>query len=543
MVALRNRPKGGLAAPFGLGILAFVLIPSEIGSQELAALIARQPGVVERAPHRTTSTFGTIHAANFSMPRPISAAMPPSLSYLLAGLDTSTADITGSIRERMLGDAVGAMGPYHPPTVERARKGDRLAAAPQPEAQAELPVVAELPRERGAKGDRLDLAPQPGLEAEPPAVAELKPPAEPPAAEVAVAPPPFETTNEQSSEQQAVAQQSPPQTQPSEPAPVEPAPTQGREPSTYTLASVDPKVADAHPANPMVAPPRLSDRISTEKDHEPAQTPDTDGELVVGFGIAPEEADPKFRLARLYFGGDPMGQTLGALKSWEPGEEPKVETVIVTVDPDVRTAALTAEPPSPDRPPQASEGAANETIASKGEVTGEGRRPMSPAERLKLDEQGRAKTEKCLAEAIYFESRGEPVRGQIAVAQVVVNRAFSGYYPATVCGVVYQNSHRYLACQFTFACDGVRDVVTEPEQWDRAKKVAKEMLDGRLWLPEVNRSTHYHATYVRPYWVREMKKMYKTGLHVFYRPRQWGDGSEVPSWGTAEETAEIAAKL
>jgi spore germination cell wall hydrolase CwlJ-like protein len=86
-------------------------------------------------------------------------------------------------------------------------------------------------------------------------------------------------------------------------------------------------------------------------------------------------------------------------------------------------------------------------------------------------------------------------------------------------------------------------VVTEPEQWDRAKKIAREMLDGRLWLPEVNRSTHYHATYVRPYWVREMKKMYKTGLHVFYRPRQWGDGSEVPSWGTAEETAEIAAKL
>ncbi len=109
-----------------------------------------------------------------------------------------------------------------------------------------------------------------------------------------------------------------------------------------------------------------------------------------------------------------------------------------------------------------------------------------------------------------------------------------------MCGVVYQNTHRYLACQFTFACDSVRDVVTEPEQWDRAKKIAKEMLDGRLWLPEVDKSTHYHAYCVRPSWVREMKKMYKIGVHTFYRPRRWGDGSEAPSWGTADETAEIA---
>jgi len=537
MVALRNRPKGGLAAPFGLGILAFVLIPSEIGSQELAALIARQPGVVERAPHRTTSTFGTIHAANFNMPRPISAAMPVSLSYALAGLDTSTADITGSIRERMLGEAAvgGPPGPYHPPTVERGRKGDRLAAAPQPESQPELPVVAELPRERSAKGDRLDIAPQPELQAEPPPVAELSPPAEAPTQEVVVAQPPSE-------QQPAVALQFPPQPEtPSQAAPVEPA--RAREPSTYKLASVDPKVADAHPANPMVAPPRLSDRISTDKDHEPGRMPDTDGELVIGFGIAPEEADPKFRLARLYFGGDPMGQTLGALKSWEPGEEPKVETVIVTVDPDVRTAALTAEPPSPDRPPQASEGAANETIASKGEVTGEGRRPMSPAERLKLDEQGRAKAEKCLAEAIYFESRGEPVRGQIAVAQVIVNRAFSGHYPSTVCGVVYQNSHRYLACQFTFACDRHPDVIRDQDAWQRAKSVAAGTLDGKLWLPEVGKATHYHAYWVRPGWVREMQKMHKLGVHTFYRPRKWGDGSDAPEWGDATATAAAARNL
>ena len=122
----------------------------------------------------------------------------------------------------------------------------------------------------------------------------------------------------------------------------------------------------------------------------------------------------------------------------------------------------------------------------------------------------------------------------MAVAQVVLNRAFSGKYPNTVCGVVYQNSHRHLACQFTFACDGIRDVVREPDMWERAKTIASEMLDGKLWLPEVGKATHYHAYWVRPGWVREMTKMHKLGVHTFYRPRTWGDGAEAPEWGDAE---------
>ena len=147
---------------------------------------------------------------------------------------------------------------------------------------------------------------------------------------------------------------------------------------------------------------------------------------------------------------------------------------------------------------------------------------MSPAERLGLDETSRPKSEKCLADAIYFEARGEHVRGQMAVAQVVLNRAFSGKYPSTVCGVVYQNAHRHLACQFTFACDGIPDVVREPDMWERAKTIAAEMLDGKLWLPEVGKATHYHAYWVRPGWVREMTKMHKLGVHTFYRPRKLG---------------------
>ncbi|MEN3349403.1 MAG: hypothetical protein V7632_3038, partial [Bradyrhizobium sp.] len=82
-----------------------------------------------------------------------------------------------------------------------------------------------------------------------------------------------------------------------------------------------------------------------------------------------------------------------------------------------------------------------------------------------------------------------------------------------------------------------------PDMWDRAKKIAKAMLDGKLWLPEVNRSTHYHAYWVRPSWVSEMKKMYKFGVHTFYRPRAWGDGSDAPSWGNPAETAAISAQL
>ena len=100
------------------------------------------------------------------------------------------------------------------------------------------------------------------------------------------------------------------------------------------------------------------------------------------------------------------------------------------------------------------------------------------------------KAEKCLATAIYFEARGESVRGQIAVAQVVLNRVFSPFYPNEVCGVVYQNAERHDSCQFTFACDGIPDIVTEPDAWARAKHIARDMLDGKLWMPEVAKSTH-----------------------------------------------------
>jgi spore germination cell wall hydrolase CwlJ-like protein len=283
-----------------------------------------------------------------------------------------------------------------------------------------------------------------------------------------------------------------------------------------------------------------------------------------------------------------MGRKLDPFQPWELAERPVIETLPVAIDPDAKVAALPPAASQPDAsipdwsPQSRAEGAQSpegvkkqdklpsspgdgidetaerqgtskdvsrdtvnggETIAAKGEVTGEGRAPMTPAQRLGLDEAGRAKSEKCLAVAIYFEARGEPVRGQIAVAQVILNRAFSGYYPNTVCGVVYQNSHRHLACQFTIACDGIPDVVREPDAMERAKKIATLALDGKLWLPEVGKATHYHAYWVRPSWVREMTKMHKLGVHTFYRPRRWGDGADKPEWGDAETTAATAKAL
>lgn len=256
--------------------------------------------------------------------------------------------------------------------------------------------------------------------------------------------------------------------------------------------------------------------------------------------VKPADAVPQrdpfsVKTSNLFFGSSSLGGNLESIESWQPGAEP----LIVIPDPDMKVMA-SLPPPSEDVAKATESG---ESVAPKGEVNADDQRVRSPAERLALDDKSRAKSEKCLAEAVYFESRGEAVRGQIAVAQVVMNRVFSGKYPDTVCGAVYQNKHRHLACQFTFACDNNADVIREPEMWERAKKIAKAMLDGQIWLPEVGKSTHYHAYWVRPSWVAEMKKMYKTGVHTFYRPRNWGDGSEAPTWGTPAQTAAISAEL
>jgi len=237
------------------------------------------------------------------------------------------------------------------------------------------------------------------------------------------------------------------------------------------------------------------------------------------------------REAPIYFGGAVLGSKHEQMQPWSRGAAPQI-----VGDSDVKLAAL-------DSHSNSAADAPGETIAPKGELTGPDRRPMTPAERLKLHGSARAKAERCLANAVYFEARDEPVRAQIGVAQVVLNRALSPYFPNNVCDVVYQNAHRRLACQFTFACDGKRDVVTESDSWERATRIAADMLDGKLWMPEVAKSTHYHDDWAHPNWVREMRRLDKQGGLIFYRPRNWGDGAEEPKWGDAKTTAKTVAKL
>lgn len=156
--------------------------------------------------------------------------------------------------------------------------------------------------------------------------------------------------------------------------------------------------------------------------------------------------------------------------------------------------------------------------------------PPSPIERLRLEGKALARAERCLANAVYFEARDQPYKGQVAVAQVVMNRVFSGFYPEDVCGVVYQNANRHLACQFTFACDGKRKVINERGAWARANRIARDTLHGKAYEKAVGTATHYHALYVHPYWTREMRKLVRYGIHSFYRPIAWGNGSDEPVW-------------
>ena len=125
----------------------------------------------------------------------------------------------------------------------------------------------------------------------------------------------------------------------------------------------------------------------------------------------------------------------------------------------------------------------------------------------------------CLAQAIYFEARSEPQDGMAAVAQVVLNRVKSGLYADSVCGVVFQNQHRYKACQFSFACEGKSLRINDPLSWQTAERIAREVTTGATWLADVGNSTHYHANYVRPYWASQLHRMDKIGHHIFYRQR------------------------
>jgi spore germination cell wall hydrolase CwlJ-like protein len=127
---------------------------------------------------------------------------------------------------------------------------------------------------------------------------------------------------------------------------------------------------------------------------------------------------------------------------------------------------------------------------------------------------------KCLAQAIYFEARGEPQKTQVAVAQVVLNRVKNPAYPNSICEVVFQNADHLNACQFSFACDGHPETIDEPDAWTTSMALAQKMVaddDRSMYLADVGAATHYHDTSVRPDWTGEMQKIGQIGSEIFYK--------------------------
>ena len=122
----------------------------------------------------------------------------------------------------------------------------------------------------------------------------------------------------------------------------------------------------------------------------------------------------------------------------------------------------------------------------------------------------------CLAEALYFEARGEPIKGQLAVGEVILNRVEDTRYPSSICKVINQGTGRRFACQFTYTCDGKLETVHERKPYEMALKIAKILMtthDRKL----TRGSTHYHSNYVNPRWSKKFERVAKFGRHIFYR--------------------------
>ncbi|MEO0871214.1 MAG: cell wall hydrolase [Pseudomonadota bacterium] len=138
--------------------------------------------------------------------------------------------------------------------------------------------------------------------------------------------------------------------------------------------------------------------------------------------------------------------------------------------------------------------------------------PTSLRELVKQVEVGEMSDQmQCLAGAVYFESRGEALAGQLAVAQVVINRSEDARWPASYCGVVYQRA------QFSFVKNGnMPRIRTSSGAWQRAKAIA-QIAHAGLWESEAGDAVYFHATYVRPKWSRRKERTAKIDTHIFYR--------------------------
>lgn len=135
---------------------------------------------------------------------------------------------------------------------------------------------------------------------------------------------------------------------------------------------------------------------------------------------------------------------------------------------------------------------------------------------LHLAPKGEPADLQCLTEAVYYEAKTQTVQGQLAVAQVVLNRRKSPAFPQSICAVVYQKTGN--RCQFSWVCNArTLRQPRDPLQWAVAREIARFALIGKA--PDPSRgATYFHAAYVKPHWPH-LQKTTKIGGHIFYRPR------------------------
>lgn len=126
---------------------------------------------------------------------------------------------------------------------------------------------------------------------------------------------------------------------------------------------------------------------------------------------------------------------------------------------------------------------------------------ISRAEQSELD---------CMAEAVYYEARGESLIGQLAVGTVILNRVKGSRYKNTICSVVHDR------CAFSYYCDGKPERMANRRARRTAYNIARLILDGAT-VETVWNATHYHAAYVTPIWSRHMERLGRIGSHIFYR--------------------------
>ena len=135
----------------------------------------------------------------------------------------------------------------------------------------------------------------------------------------------------------------------------------------------------------------------------------------------------------------------------------------------------------------------------------------------------------CLALNTYHEAKNQSMIGQIATAQVVMNRVEDSRYPNTVCEVVKQGPSRPSwkdpskripvkhRCQFSWYCDGKSDIPKNKKAWKKAQDYAYLVLYNRITIDVTEDATHYHATYVKPSWAKTKTRTTLIESHIFYR--------------------------